>query len=205
MRIGRRRSSGSVGANLELSVDALWGAAFPESKWFDQSGAAWMGSALRGDQKRKFTTEGTEDTEVGAGTSFQDSSGSRCPLWCASGDNILERESGDGRCAAEMAPTERRAQRSRPTSRKERGGTGEGSASGGAFETLASFATASAGSCYGAQCCCFSRARRSTRRILPLAFFGSSATNSISRGYLNGAIARLQCCWSSSVSSSPGL
>ena len=75
---------------------------------------------------------------------------------------------------------------------------------GGAFETPASFAVASAGWRYGVQCCCFSRARRSTRRILPLAFFGSSATNSISRGYLNGAIARLQCCWSSSFRSSLG-
>jgi hypothetical protein len=36
--------------HLNLSVDARRGAAFPESKWFDRSGAVWMGSALSGDQ-----------------------------------------------------------------------------------------------------------------------------------------------------------
>src|SRR5438874_1389029 len=48
------------------------------------------------------------------------------------------------------------------------------------------------------------RCRRSIRRILPLIVLGSSVTNSISRGYLYGAVRRRQCSWSSSLSGSLG-
>src|SRR5690348_6351586 len=42
------------------------------------------------------------------------------------------------------------------------------------------------------QGCGHLRLRSSTRRILPLMVFGSSSTNSISRGYLYGAVTCLQ-------------
>src|SRR5581483_6105382 len=45
-----------------------------------------------------------------------------------------------------------------------------------------------------------SRLRSSTRRIFPLRVFGSASTNSISRGYLYGAVTRLQCSCSSPTS-----
>src|SRR5271165_1233651 len=48
----------------------------------------------------------------------------------------------------------------------------------------------------------FSRSRKSTRRILPEIVLGSSVTNSISRGYLYGAVKFLQCSCSSTASAS---
>src|SRR5271165_2337807 len=48
----------------------------------------------------------------------------------------------------------------------------------------------------------FSRSRSSTRRILPEIVLGSSVTNSISRGYLYGAVKFLQCSCSSTASAS---
>ena len=45
-----------------------------------------------------------------------------------------------------------------------------------------------------------SRSRSSTRRILPEMVLGSSSTNSISRGYLYGALTRLQWSCNSSTS-----
>ncbi len=47
-----------------------------------------------------------------------------------------------------------------------------------------------------------SRSRSSRRRSLPLAVFGSSATNSIRRGYLYGAVTRFTCSCSSRASAS---
>ena len=49
-----------------------------------------------------------------------------------------------------------------------------------------------------------SRSRSSRRRSLPLAVLGSSATNSIRRGYLYGAVTRLTCSCSSRASASDG-
>jgi hypothetical protein len=49
-----------------------------------------------------------------------------------------------------------------------------------------------------------SRCRNSTRRILPLMVFGNSAVNSISRGYLYGAVTRFTCSWRSCSNCSEG-
>ena len=59
------------------------------SKWFDER--ACTGGGVEWVSDRKFTTEGTEDTEAGARTRSRDSSGSLRPLWFNSGSHLLER------------------------------------------------------------------------------------------------------------------
>src|SRR5260221_12230230 len=52
---------------------------------------------------------------------------------------------------------------------------------------------------------CSSRSRSSRRRIFPLIVFGRSVTNSISRGYLYGAVTFFTCSCSSAASASLAL